>query len=129
VKGRAILRSAVALAVGFGGTAAALALRDLSQSDPAQGARLGTLDVARYCRDVYGPEATAINPTLDAFGWKCALRANGVFASKEVDPSTACEQQYGNDAFADSFDPSYFDSWECFVGPRPRTAQSPIDAS
>jgi hypothetical protein len=129
VRGAAILRSAVALAVGFGGTAAALALRDLSQREPTPGARLGPLDVAQHCRDVYGAEATAINPTLDVFGWKCALRANGVFVSKEVDPSTACEQQYGNNAFADSFDPSFFDSWECFVGPRPRSTQSSTDAS
>ncbi|MEO5724886.1 MAG: hypothetical protein ABIQ39_09655 [Ilumatobacteraceae bacterium] len=113
-----IVRSALALALGFGVAITAINVSDDVPGDKP-GTNLGQLNIDSYCQRAFDSTASAMTPTGDAYGWKCLLRHNGLFTSVDVDVSLACQTMFGAPAYAQSFDTSNRYSWQCFRGPNP----------
>lgn len=113
-----LLRGLAAFAIGLAATVVAtqLATRD---SRPAPGTMLGTLDVPKYCRTMYGERAQGIQEIKSPFGWLCWERPKQVPIRHRIDFDAACDTMFGPGAYAEpSFSVSPY-LWNCHAGPRP----------
>lgn len=110
--------SSLAFAIGLGGAFAAV-----SASQPtdgrANGDLLGSADLGRYCRDVFGSKSVASLVQDHAYGWKCSVTRNELFGTKPMDVERACGMQFGEPSYADPWDSDFAYSWECFYGRKP----------
>lgn len=108
-----LVRSMLALAVGFvGATAvfAAVARDSNSTGDPEV---IGTVDVFDACRVLYGEESSAVLTVSNAYGWRCTDRPNGIFQLLDVDFGEACRSLFDDaaqPALTDESDPY---AWVC----------------
>jgi hypothetical protein len=66
-----------------------------SQQRPVEIEVLGELDLARYCRERYGPNMSVTLVAENSFGWRCAGRRNGLWGTDAIDLGEACRTQYG----------------------------------
>lgn len=112
---RRALLALFAFALGLGGAVAAAQLTDAAGA-VRQGDVLGTIDLERYCRDLYGERAIPLLSRPVADGWQCAWRPNGIFDVEPIDIDDLCRLQYGDPSFAVSTDPTWPYSWECRYG-------------
>jgi len=55
------------------------------------------LDLERYCRKVYGDDATVYTPRLSE-NWSCGNWKNGLWALEPIDLHEACRWQRGESA-------------------------------
>lgn len=109
-----ILRSALALLVGFVGASAVFAAVDRDQP-VTNGAIVGDIDVFEYCRAKHGADASAVLTNSNAFGWRCTTRPNGIFLLVDVDFNDACRSFFDETAVSSSTDETDPYSWVCTV--------------
>ena len=101
-------------AFGFGLSISAVIVSDALSH--RQDALLGSLDFTAYCQQEYGSGSVAVLTRTDTTGWRCATRANGLFNTVDLDPSSACDALFDGRAFAKAYDVSRPYSWQCFRG-------------
>jgi hypothetical protein len=115
------LASGMAFAIGLSGSFAVVSASE-DQPGRRNGDLLGPIDFPQYCEDEYGPGAVAVGDSSNAFGWTCASRKNGIFRTDTISDQEEfdqiCEAQFGSPAFAQSYNSSIPDSWQCFSGRR-----------
>ena len=111
-----LVRGTLAVGFGFGVTTGAIAVRDSVLATDHRGEKLGTLDVAAFCRKRHGAAAIAIDIRNDAIGWRCQTKTNGIIASADVDYDKACSAMFGPPAHAQSSDIKWAYSWLCYRG-------------
>jgi hypothetical protein len=109
--------AAAAFLVGLGGAWMAASLSTRSEPRP-NGELLGDADFTAHCHRNFGEMSVAVLDRPDAFGWRCASRPNGIFATIEVDVDALCNEQFGSPAYANAWDTKWPYSWECFYGNR-----------
>lgn len=102
--------AALALAIGFGLSSAALAAHELRPD--RRGELLGELDFFAYCASAHGDASRAVLFSNDAFGWRC-LVVEPLYTTAEIDPDLACELQYATRAAARTDDSASPYRWMC----------------
>lgn len=108
-----VARSALALSVGFGGTAAVLRATNATNDAPTEPTVIGPMDVSRYCRSGFGDDAGAVLVGTNEYGWRCATRPNGLFELTEIDFDAACSALYGPGLEARNWEAGNAYAWEC----------------
>lgn len=86
---------------------------DRENGEPAE-VVLGQVDFDGYCER---ESASAVLVTQDAFGWRCIEVSNGIFVTRDVDPTLICAWQYDDEARAVLMQANDPQGWRCF-GPR-----------
>jgi len=110
-----ILRSALALLVGFVAASAVFAAVDRDDEPPTEGTIVGDIDVFEYCRSKHGNDASAVLTNSNAFGWRCTARPNDIFMLVDVDLNDACRTLFEKGAVASVTDETDPYSWVCTV--------------
>ena len=111
--------AAMVFSIGLGGSFAAVTASS-SGSGRANGDLLGVPTLREYCKRAHDDDrAVAILRGSDAYGWACATRTSGLFATYPVDMDEACRLEYGSPSYANAWDSEWPESWECFHGVRP----------
>lgn len=115
-----VVRSGLALSLGFGLTMAAIKVAD--RDEPAAtppGTELGGVDFSAYCRRAHGSSATAqLDETQGAYGWRCWTTANDIITFRDIDLQEVCELAYGEPAYEQTANINDPHGWRCFRGPR-----------
>jgi len=88
-----------------GGALAAAVLWGSAVASDDGGPPSEALDLGGYCKEAYGPEATAYTPR-EVGGWRCSAWTNGVWRLEPVDLTEACRWQRGPDARLGALDTS-----------------------